>query len=49
MGRFQSARLHYYLSEFLKAVAQKYREAKKAVSFLLDLLKLDVSRLLSGE
>ena len=49
VGRFQTARLHFYLSEFLKAIAQKYRESKRPVEFLLDLLKLNVGRLLSGE
>lgn len=49
VGRFQTARLHSYLSEFLKAIAQQYRESKRAVDFLLDLLKLGVGRLLSGK
>ena len=47
--RFKSARLHYYLADFLRQIGQKYRETKRPVDFLIDLLKLRVENLLSGE
>jgi hypothetical protein len=47
--RFKCARLHYYLADFLRAIGQKYRETKRPVEFLVDLLKLGVENLLSGE
>lgn len=46
--RFKSARLHFYLADFLRVIGQKYRETKRPVEFLTDLLKLGVENLLSG-
>ena len=49
ISRFSTARLHYYLSDFLRAVGSKYRESKRPVDFVIDLLKIRVDKLLSGD
>ncbi len=49
VNRFKSARLHAYLADFLRVVGQKYREGRRPVDFLTDLLKLGVGNLLSGQ
>ena len=48
VGRFPSALHHSYLSEFLKAISQKYVESNRAASFVFDLLLLGVNNLFSG-
>ena len=47
--RFSAARLHFFLLDFLIALSQKYVKSGRAVDFILDLLSLGVSKLLSGK
>ena len=47
--RSQSAHSHQYLAEFMIHCSAKYKESRRAVAFVTDLLKLDVEKLLSGE
>ena len=49
VDRFPAARLHSFLLDFLKALSQKYVRSHRAVNFILDLLSLGVSKLLSGK
>ena len=46
---FPTAKLHSFLSEFLKSVSQKYVNSGRAFYFIHDLLFLDVKKLLSGK
>ena len=49
VSRFQSARVHFYLADFLMACSLKYKESRRPVKFVTDLLQLDIGKLLSGE
>ena len=49
VSRFHSARLHYYLADFMVACSVQYKESSRSETFITDLLKLDVEKLLSGE
>ena len=49
VSRFHSARLHDYLADFMVACSIKYKKNSRSLTFITDLLKLDVENLLSGE
>ncbi len=46
---FPAAHEHYYLLDFLIKISERYREDGCASNFVLDLVKLGVSKLLGGE
>ena len=46
--RFPTAQLHFFLTDFFKALSHKYVRSERAVDFIIDLLFLDVHKLLSG-
>ena len=48
MERFPAAHEHYYLLDFLMKISERYREDKCARTFVLDLVKLGVPKLLGG-
>lgn len=49
VNQFQTARLHFFLSDFLQAIGQRYSEDGRSVEFIIDVLNLKVDKLLSGE
>ena len=47
--RYSGAHAHYYVKDFLQKVADRYKSDSRAGEFVLDLLKLQVPKLLSIE
>ena len=48
VDRFPTAHEHYYLLDFLMKISERYCEDKCAESFVLDLIRLRVPKLLRG-
>ena len=46
--RYSNAKNHNYLSSFIKDCSNKYLERNEAEKFILDLLKINVRKLLYG-
>lgn len=45
---FPTARLHSFLSDFIRNVAEAYKKSERAVDFFFDLMQGGVDKLLSG-
>ena len=49
VNNFENAHHHYYLLKFLTKVAEAYKQSSRAVKYILDLMQLNVPKLLSGK